>query len=274
MYEIVSVAAKFEELVRLEGMLQISPLYPKLHTSRCGRLIDWTFEQALLRDSAAGVNPENFRTVVLDVVASAGVIAAGAPLVGVLSVGGVLRAGAFMLFNPLDASSALVVITAISTVALAIATFYQTWQARSTVSEMRAGRVAEYMPVLRCYLNMAQLTIVTLMLKNAGKGPAVEVNLIIDFKKNGAVVESRPFKRKVLAPQEDVELIMPEMLFGKLLDSLNLIEVKGILYDAFGTKSELEESIDVKEFVDSVEKEKILYREKDASLKPIRFHSS
>jgi hypothetical protein len=270
MFEIVSIVAKFEELVRLEGILQISSLYPQLHMSRCARLLDWPFKRALLRDSALAVSPENFRTAALDIVAFGGVIASAVLLVGVLLVGGVFQAVEFMLFNPLDASSALVIITAVSTVALAIATFYQTWQARSTVSEMKAGRQAEYMPVFRCYLNMAQLTVVTLMVKNAGKGPALDVNLLIDFKKNGTVVESRPFKKKVLAPQEDVELVMPEMQFDKLPESLSRIEVNGILYDAFGTKSVIEESIDVKEFVDSVKKGKILYREKDASLKPTK----
>jgi hypothetical protein len=43
------------------------------------------------------------------------------------------------------------------------------------------------------------------------------------------------------------------------------------LHDLFGTKSIVEESIDVKEFVDSVNKGKILYRGKDVSLKPTRF---
>jgi hypothetical protein len=74
-----------------------------------------------------------------------------------------------------------------------------------------------------------------------------------------------------LAAQEDVELIMPEIQFDKLLKSLNQIEIKGALYDAFGTKSELQESIDVKEFVDSVKKGRILFREKDVSLKSTKF---
>jgi hypothetical protein len=252
-------------------MLQISPLFPTLHTSLCGRFIDWTFKRLLLRDSTLGVSIENFRTTALDVVAFGGVIASAVLLVGVLLVGRVFQAVEFMFLNPLDASSVLVIITAVSTVALAIATFYQTWQSRSTVSEMKAGRQAEYMPVFRCYLNMAQVTVVDLMIKNAGRGPALDVNLSIDFKKNGTVVESRAFKRKVLASQEDVELIMPEMQFDKLLDSLSRIEVNGTLHDVFGTKSIVEESIDVEEFVDSVKKGKILYREKDASLKPTRF---
>jgi len=270
-FEVLPIVTKFEELVRLEGRLQISSQYPELHKSRSARLLDWTFKKVLFHDSVADVNPEKIRTGALDVATCTGVIAAVVLLVGVLSVGGVLQVIEFMLFNPSDISTALVVITAVSTVALAIATFYQTLQARSTVAEMRAGRKAEYMPVFRCYLNMAQLTVVTLMLKNAGKGPAVDVSLLIDFKKNGTVVETRPFKRKVLAPQEDVELIMPEIQFDKLLDSLNLIEIKGTLYDAFGTKSELQESIDVKEFVDSVKKGRILFREKDVSLKSTRF---
>jgi hypothetical protein len=152
----------------------------------------------------------------LDVATWAGVIAAVILLVGVLSLGGVLQVMEFVLFNQSDVSTALVVITAIST-----------WQARSTVAEMRAGREAEYMPVLRSYLSMAQVPIVSLMLKNAGRGPAMDASLLINFTKNGTIVETRPFKRIVLAPQQDVELIMKEMQFDRLLDSLTLIEITG-----------------------------------------------
>jgi hypothetical protein len=51
---------------------------------------------------------------------------------------------------------------------------------------------------------------------------------------------------------------MREMQFDKLPEFLSRIEVNGTLHDVFGTKSVVEESIDVKEFVDSVKKGKIL----------------
>lgn len=162
------------------------------------------------------------------------------------------------------------IVTAVATMILAIATLYQALRTGSMVVELRDSRKTEFMPHIRIFLYMAQITIASLKIGNFGKGPAFDVNLTVAFKKDAAVVDERPFKQKVMASQEDFELIPPEMELKKMLNSFTHVLVRGNYRDVFRTSFNVEETIDVKEFIESIDKGHILWRSKDGSLKPAR----
>jgi hypothetical protein len=160
------------------------------------------------------------------------------------------------------------IVTAVATMILALATLYQAVRTGNMVVELQDSRKTEFMPHVRIFLYMAQITIASLKIQNVGKGPAFDVDLKVTFKKSGAVVDERPFKPKVMVSQEDFELILPEMQLDKMLNSFTHVQIVGNYLDVFKTQFKVDESIDVKEFVENVGKAHILWRSKDGSLKP------
>ena len=69
---------------------------------------------------------------------------------------------------------------------------------------------------------------------------------------------------------EDKELILPDGQIDNLLKSITSIEVNGSYKDTFGEKTDVLETISVKDFVDSIKNSAFLWRDKDGSLKPSR----
>jgi hypothetical protein len=162
------------------------------------------------------------------------------------------------------------IITAAATVLLALATLYQALKTRDTVDQMKESRKIELIPKVKAFLYMAAQTYATLKIQNVGRGPALGVDLQIILKKDDSIVETRSVKPKIMLALEDTELILPNGLIDSILSSITSIEVKGSYVDTFGETIEEEETISVKEFVDNVKTARILWREKDGSLKPLR----
>jgi hypothetical protein len=140
--------------------------------------------------------------------------------------------------------------------------------ALAQISEMKKARLAER-PQLRIFLNMAHVTVTTLRILNIGKLAAVDISLKIDFEKGDKVIEAREFNEAAMLPLGDKDLILPDSNFNNLLNALDRITVAGSYQDGFGKTFSVNESIDTKEFVDSVKSARMLMREKDKTLKEL-----
>jgi hypothetical protein len=162
-------------------------------------------------------------------------------------------------FSLEDWSSLAAIITASTAIILALASLLQ-------IKEMRKAREDEYSPHIRAFLNMVETTIASLRFVNIGRSPACDLYFEIDFMKMDTVVDSRIYEQDTMLPSDDRDLILPQMQFKVLLDAFTDIVVSGSYTNGFGKKYNLNQTIDVKSFVDSVNSAKILMRSKDKIL--------
>ena len=147
--------------------------------------------------------------------------------------------------------------TILATLAVALATLYQAYAARQTVQEMKASRKLEQTPHLHVFLNIEKVVLVFLMFANIGKAAAVGIQAKAIFKKDGETIEERPYNAEVILPLDGVQLILPETHFDNMLTKFTHIDVTGTYQDVFGQSYTINQSIDVKEFVNHIKKAKI-----------------
>ena len=153
------------------------------------------------------------------------------------------------------------ILAAIATFVLAAVTWYQAYEAGKTVQEMKATREAEYKPQLRVFLNIQKSVIVFLKIINIGRVAAVDIELDVVFSKDNKIAEERHFKQDAILPLGHTELILPDSRFDILPNMVTQIAISGTYKDGFGKTIPMNQSIDVKGYLDSIKKAKILAQE-------------
>lgn len=131
---------------------------------------------------------------------------------------------------------------------------------------MKASRTLEQTPHLRFLLNVREKVVVFLKVVNIGKAAAVDIRATVVFKKDDKAIEERSYVAEVILPLESIEFLLPEMQFDQMLNTFTRISVDGYYRDIFGQPYTVTQSIDVKQFVDSIKSAKIF-----AGLEKLRF---
>jgi hypothetical protein len=165
------------------------------------------------------------------------------------------------LADQFDLPLILGVLAAIGTFVLAAVTWYQAYESGKTVQEMKATREVEYKPHLRASLNIRQSVIVFLKIINIGRVASVDIELDVVFSKDNQIVEQRHFKQDAILPLGYTELILPESQFDVLPNMVTHIAISGTYKDGFGKTIPMNQSIDVKGYLDSIKQARILAQE-------------
>jgi hypothetical protein len=165
------------------------------------------------------------------------------------------------LVDQFDPSLILGVLAAVSTFVLAVVTWYQAYEGGKTVREMKATREAEYKPQLRAHLNIQKSVIVFLKIINIGRAASVDIDLDVVLSKDKQIVEQRHFKQDAILPLEYTQLILPDSRFDILPNLVTQIAISGTYKDGFGQTIPMNQSIDVKGYLDSIKQAKILAEE-------------
>lgn len=152
-------------------------------------------------------------------------------------------------------------LAAVGTFILAAVTWYQAYEAGKTVQEMKAAREAEYKPQLRASFSIHQRVVVFLKIINIGRVAAVDIELDIAFRKDDVIVERRHFKQDAILPQGYTELVLPDSRFDVLPSMVTQIAISGTYKDGFGDTVPMNQSIDVKGYLDSIKQARILAQE-------------
>jgi hypothetical protein len=154
--------------------------------------------------------------------------------------------------------------TAFATIVLALATMWLAHKTGHMVSEMRETRKQEYSPRIACYLTLGELHMAVLRIINLGRAPAVDVALSITFRKDGQVVEERPFKWTIMAAIEDRDLILPDHgVIWKLTEAVTTIDIVGDYADSLGFPFKVKQTVRVNDFVETWNKSRMALRKKD-----------
>ena len=119
----------------------------------------------------------------------------------------------------------------LATFVLIIINAIYAWQNRQTVKEMEKARKAEYMPHLKAKLNWVAPTFLELEVTNFGKGPATNIKAEITFQ---PYEEKRPLEQSIMAPNESIQIFLPEGNTDKISEKLAKIIIKGEYSDIFG----------------------------------------
>jgi hypothetical protein len=99
---------------------------------------------------------------------------------------------------------------------------------------------------------------VFLKIINIGRAASIDTNLDVIFKKDDQVIQQRHFQQDVILPLEYAELILPESQFEVLPSVVTHIAVSGTYKDGFGQTITVNQSIDVKGYLDSIKQAQIV----------------
>jgi hypothetical protein len=113
---------------------------------------------------------------------------------------------------------------------------------------------------------MVEVNVVFLRFVNIGRTAAVDLKFQIQFKKDSETIGESTYKEDAMLPFCDRDLITPESQFSRILNKVTSITISGSYTDGFGGTYNLSQSIDVKDFIDSVNAAKMLMRPKDKVL--------
>lgn len=136
-------------------------------------------------------------------------------------------------------------LSVIAALVLAFLTAIYVLQTQGMLKEMATARKAEVLPHVKANLHYPGPLAVDLLLKNVGKGPAINVDVTFGFQPS-----DEPFKHwlhPLLAPEESYSFLIEPSNFNELVQKHDFLLVHGTCEDAFGEKHKIDEKIDLKE---------------------------
>lgn len=162
-------------------------------------------------------------------------------LVIVIIIGIAMYGYRFDVRFPLEPSWLAVV----SSLILAFLTAIYVLQTQGMLREMTKARKAEFLPHVKPSLEYPGPLAVDLLLKNVGKGPAIDVDVTFGFQQSG-----EPFRHwlhPLLAPEESYSFLIEPSNFNELVKKYDFLIARGTCKDVFGQKHQIDEKIDLKE---------------------------
>lgn len=144
----------------------------------------------------------------------------------------------------------------IATIVLIIINIIYAWQNRQVVKEMQETRKAEFLPNLKAKLSWLGPTFIILQITNFGKGPAMNVKAEVTFEPSG---EKRTFEPSIISPNESIRIFLPEGNIEKILEKPFRINIKGEYEDIFNKTFKLDETIDVRVFIEQTKQLKQMW---------------
>ncbi len=164
-----------------------------------------------------------------------------------------------------DLPTLVAIVTAGTAVVLAAATFYQALKTGAMVKEMKETRELEYCPQLRGFLAAAGIrevrngpVVIPLRIMNIGRAPALDIRLTIKFENSGRPTEDRLFKQEVMPAGDHTDVLLPGIpTLESIASRVSRIDITGRYRDADDNPFTIKQSIDVKDFVNTVNKMKI-----------------
>jgi hypothetical protein len=144
---------------------------------------------------------------------------------------------------PIDALWASVVVT----IVLVIVNIYYAYQNRQVLKEMETTRKTDFITHVRAELTWYVPTFLVLTLTNFGKGTAIHINAEIEFE---PLSIRKHWNDGTLAPNEAINIFLPNGNVEIVRKSLDRIIVKGTYRDIFETEYKLAYEIPVKQFIE------------------------
>lgn len=136
-------------------------------------------------------------------------------------------------------------LSVVAALVLAFLTAIYVLQTQGMLKEMAMARKAEALPHVKANLQYPGPLVVDLLLKNVGKGPAMNVDVAFGFQPS-----DEPFKHwlhPLLAPEESYSFLIEPSNFNELVQKYDFLLVRGTCEDAFGERHKIDEKIDLKE---------------------------
>ena len=118
-------------------------------------------------------------------------------------------------------------------------------QTQGMLKEMTKAGKAEFLPHIRPSLEYMGPLHVDLLLKNVGKGPAINVDVRFGFQQTEE--SYKHWLHPLLAPEESYSFLITPSNFTELAEKHDFLVVRGTCEDVFGKKHDVDERIDLKE---------------------------
>ncbi len=143
-------------------------------------------------------------------------------------------------------------ISAISTIVLVIITFLYVRATNQILKEARLSRESSVRPVIRLFLKYEGGTILVPYIKNAGLGPAVNIDLEINYFDEKDEVSRMTKWRNPLMAARDYERFVPKTVGDNpspyspadFVTEFSALEIKGSCLDSSGTEIEINHKIE------------------------------
>jgi hypothetical protein len=134
------------------------------------------------------------------------------------------------------------------------------------LKEMRETRKAQSLPKLKLSLTWRAPTFVIPRVINVGFGPALDPEIEM-WVEPGDKTDKKIWQTQVMAPGEFQDFLYPKDAKGqvpsldKLTENWQTLHFKGSYKDIYGISHEIEEKINLKEYVEIVKKSQARYQE-------------
>jgi hypothetical protein len=136
-------------------------------------------------------------------------------------------------------------LSVIASLILAFLTAIYVVQTQGMLREMAEARKAEFLPHIKPGLKYPGGFIAWLLLKNVGKGAAINVDLTFGFQSSEESFKHWAYP--LLTPEESHTFILRPSNFNELVNRYDFLVVSGSCQDVFGQKHVIDEKIDLKE---------------------------
>jgi hypothetical protein len=150
---------------------------------------------------------------------------------------------------------------------LVLITGYYAWQNRKMVKEMQKARKAQFLPRLKLSLAFLGPTIGIPRVTNIGPGPAIKpyIEIWVEPSKEDKKIFSSP----VMLPGQYQDFFYPEsdnnLLSLDELEKLDTLKLKAKYFDIFDKEHEIEDSINLKEYIKILKTSSARYHEDEIS---------
>lgn len=157
----------------------------------------------------------------------------------------------------------------LATISLVIVTAYYAWHTRQTVQQMKKATEASFLPHLKLSIVPFGPVAILMKIANVGRGPALNVS--VSFKIRQMPETERSWETSLLSPGDSQRFAIPvgkdkyESSMNYFRDRDADIDMKAKYKDIFKNPHEVEDSVNLKEYVQQFQRVSAMLEEDEST---------